>query len=139
MIETPFLFDVKFKNAQEGLVAGLGGVILRTEDGGRTWHYAETNSRRAFFSVGFGGGHLVAVGERGQQRISGDGGSTWTAAEEGFPEQHSYMRDLVFGNPQRGWIIGADGLVLRTDDGGLSWTKVLPPERKWADKSVKGE
>ncbi len=58
-----------------------------------------------------------------------DGGLTWERLprEETFQEQftfHGYMRDLVFPTPERGWIVGQGGLVLRSSDGGRSWEQV---------------
>ena len=128
VVETPFLYDIKMVDAQNGLIAGLGGVILRTQDGGRTWTYSDTRSPQAFFSVGIGSAGVVAVGEKGLVRISDDGGSSFRAArDDEFPASFSYMRDMVFADPERGWIVGARGRILRTSDGGRSWTQMLPP------------
>ena len=128
VVETPFLYDIKMGDAQNGLIAGLGGVILRTRDGGRTWTYSDTGSPQAFFSVGIGSGGVVAVGEKGLVRISDDGGSSFRAArDDEVPPSFSYMRDMVFADSERGWIVGARGRILRTSDGGRSWTQVLPP------------
>ena len=42
-----------------------------------------------------------------------------------FPEDvYVYMRDIVFGAPERGWIVGAGGLVLRSSDGGATWEQM---------------
>lgn len=128
VMETPFLFDVKFKDAMNGMVAGLGGVILHTSDGGRTWGYSPADSYQAFFSVGLGGKALVAVGEKGQARASVDGGGVFERIPpESFPPAFGFFRDAVFGTPQRGWVVGNAGKVLRSSDGGLTWIKVLPP------------
>jgi photosystem II stability/assembly factor-like uncharacterized protein len=124
VVETAFLFDVKFTPQDEGLIAGLGGVILRSTDGGDTWRYLDSDSRQAFFAVGIGTGGLVAVGEKGLRRVSRDRGATWARPEGGFPPVVSFMRDLVFGSADRGWIVGANSMVLRTSDGGLSWEQV---------------
>lgn len=126
VLETPFLFDVKFQDVNRGLIGGLGGVILRSEDGGATWRYAESNSQLAFFGVGVGTQRAIAVGERGTRRTSADGGRTWQRLEKGFPEVFTFMRDITFGTGDRGWIVGATGQVLRSSDGGVSWLQVLP-------------
>jgi photosystem II stability/assembly factor-like uncharacterized protein len=71
---------------------------------------------------------VVAVGERGLQRVSQDGGLTYARPEEGaMPRVFTFMRDLTFGTPDRGWIVGAAGMVLRSSDGGTTWQQVLPP------------
>jgi photosystem II stability/assembly factor-like uncharacterized protein len=129
VLETPFLFDVAFGDPRNGVIAGLGGVILRSEDGGRTWAYAESDSRQAFFSIGVGRAAIVAVGEKGLKRVSLDGGRTFAEPEKGFPTLFTFMRDLTFGNGETGWIVGAAGTVLRSKDGGLGWQQVLPPPK----------
>ena len=123
VLETPFLFDVKFNDRLNGLISGLGGVLLRSTDGGRTWKYAESDSRQALFAVGFGAKRLVAVGDKGLKRISDDDGLTWKRPGEEFPRVFAFMRDVAFGDSRRGWIVGADSLVLRTVDGGETWTE----------------
>lgn len=124
VIETPFLFDVKFTDPDNGVIAGLGGVILQTADGGRTWEYRESDSRQALFGIGVGEQAVNAVGERGLHRVSTDGGVTWSRGEQNFQDEFEifgFMRDIVFGSPSTGWIVGDDGLVLRSTDGGLTW------------------
>ncbi len=130
VIETPFLFDVKFRNETDGIIAGLGGVILVTGDGGKTWSYRPTDARQALFSAAFGDSLQVAVGEKGLRRTSTDDGATWEPmADDGktFPEgKHGYMRDVVFGTPSVGWMVGQGGHVIKTVDGGATWVEVLP-------------
>ena len=90
-----------------------------------TWRYADSDSRQAIFGVGFGAKRLVAAGDKGLNRVSEDGGLHWKLPEAGFPSVFSFMRDVVFGTPERGWIVGEGSLVLRTSDGGLTWEKML--------------
>jgi photosystem II stability/assembly factor-like uncharacterized protein len=140
LLETPFLFDVKFKDPLNGVVAGLGGVMLRSTDGGRTWQYAESQSEQALFAAGFGANAVVAVGERGLQRISLDGGLNYERPpEDAMPRLFTFMRDLTFGTPEYGWIVGAAGMVLRSSDGGLSWHQVLPPPDDGVPEDGAGE
>ena len=40
-------FSVRFQDEQNGLIAGLGGVILRSEDGGQTWSYRKVDRKQA--------------------------------------------------------------------------------------------
>jgi photosystem II stability/assembly factor-like uncharacterized protein len=132
VMETPFLFDVKFRDADHGLITGLGGVVLASEDGGRNWSYLPTESKQAFFSGAFAESRLIAVGEKGLRRVSSDNGKTWKKlGEEGgegrFPaEKHGYFRDLGCGTPSVCWMVGQGGDVLRSTDGGSSWFEMFP-------------
>jgi len=111
------------------LIAGLGGVVLRTSDGGRTWTYEDTGWKQAFFSVSTNEGISVAVGEKGLIRYSQDGGSSWKMpTDDQFPTIFTFMRDIDFApNATTGVIVGQGGRVLRTSDAGHVWKQVLPP------------
>ena len=51
--------------------------------------------------------------------------------EGNFPTIFTFMRDLGFDPTQRaGFIVGQEGLVLRSTDGGKRWDQVLPPESR---------
>lgn len=130
VIQNPLLFTVRFANQSDGLIAGLGGVILRSVDGGRTWRYAPTGRREALFSVAASDARSVAVGEKGVVQYSEDGGRRWAPpGESRFPPVFSFMRDLRFApdDARVGFIVGGEGMVLRSRDGGDSWIRVLPP------------
>jgi photosystem II stability/assembly factor-like uncharacterized protein len=129
VIQNPYLFDIHFKDAESGLIAGLGGVVLRSRDGGLTWRYHITDRKQALFSVAGVDGRAIAVGEKGLVRFSDDGGSHWRAPKESeFPTIFTFMRDMAFDDHRNlGLIVGQTGMVLRSEDGGASWTQVLPP------------
>ena len=61
-------------------------------------------------------------------RSSVDEGRSWATPERGFPSIFTYMRDIGF-SPDRtvGYIVGQTGMVLRSEDGGTTWSQVLPP------------
>jgi len=137
VIQNPFLFTVNFNDDDNGLISGLGGVILRSQDGGRTWVYEDTGWKQAFFAVASTRERSVAVGEKGTIRFSTDGGSTWQVPpEDNFPTIFTFMRDLGFDGTQRaGFIVGQEGMVLRSDDGGKHWSRVLPPPERRKTRS----
>lgn len=131
VIQNPFLFTVRFKDASEGLISGLGGVVLRSRDGGDTWTYVMTERRQALFSVAMTDGRAVAIGEKGLVQYSSDGGESWKPpSERQFPPIFTFMRDVYFSPTNRrvGFIVGQEGMVLRTTDAGEHWAHVLPPE-----------
>lgn len=127
--QSPFLFTIRFQDEQTGYIAGLGGVILRSQDGGRTWEYQQTDRKQAIFSVEALDSQVIALGEKGFVRVSRDGGTTWVEPEIGFPSVFTFMRDIrAAPGREIGYIVGQQGLVLRSVDGGRSWEQVLPPE-----------
>lgn len=72
------------------------------------------------------GERTVAVGQRGHIVYSDDAGKTWQQA------QVPVSSDLVavcFPTATDGWAVGHDGVVLRTRDGGQSWSTQLDGRR----------
>ncbi|MHB8652574.1 MAG: carboxypeptidase regulatory-like domain-containing protein [Terriglobia bacterium] len=63
------------------------------------------------------------VGRRGliQKR---DANGKWKKQESGVK---AHINDIAFSNPDDGWAVGQDGTILRTTDGGATWTKLPKP------------
>ena len=64
------------------------------------------------------GERIVAVGERGIILLSDDEGTTWRQAE--VPVQ-VLLTAVGFADPQHGWALGHDAVILFTDNGGERW------------------
>jgi photosystem II stability/assembly factor-like uncharacterized protein len=126
--QNPYLFTVRFADEQNGYVAGLGGVVLVSKDGGRNWAYRDTGLKQAIFSLYPVDGRVIAVGEKGFVRVSQDGGDTWAIPKSGFPTVFTFMRDIWFApDGKSGYIVGERGKVLHSADAGATWDRVLPP------------
>jgi photosystem II stability/assembly factor-like uncharacterized protein len=124
--QNPFLFTVRFGDPLSGLISGLGGIVLKSEDGGRTWRYEGIGRKQALFAVQPLPTRSIAVGEKGLMRVSDDGGVTWHE-QRNFPTIFTFMRDLGFDPDGRvGYIVGQRGMVLRSADSGQSWQQMLP-------------
>jgi Photosynthesis system II assembly factor YCF48 len=66
-----------------------------------------------------------SIGENGRIDKSTDSGGTWQHQQSGVTSQllaGSAPNDLVC------WVVGRDAVILRTVDGGKSWTKVPDPQ-----------
>jgi len=66
-------------------------------------------------------GALVAVGQRGHILISTDGGETWNQAD--VPTRAN-LTGVYFHDRNLGWAVGHDSVILRTDDGGVTWERM---------------
>ncbi len=64
------------------------------------------------------GDHLLVVGERGHILWSDDRGLSWSQAK--VPTRNT-LTAVHLHDTQRGWSVGHDGVVLRTQDGGRNW------------------
>ncbi len=72
------------------------------------------------------GSNLVAVGERGHILISTDEGDSWQQAP--VPVRVT-LTNTFFIDDHFGWTVGHDGVVLKTENGGASWRKVMDGNR----------
>jgi photosystem II stability/assembly factor-like uncharacterized protein len=83
-------------------------------------------SAAPLLSVAKAGDHFVAVGPRGViviGTISSDGMSvSWR--QVAVPVQSDLVK-VLFTDSQNGWACGHDGVILRSNDGGMHWTKVF--------------
>ncbi|PAU86102.1 glycosyl hydrolase [Pseudomonas sp. WN033] len=73
-------------------------------------------------SVAAAGERLVAVGARGLIVSSTDDGESWQQIESPVS---SDLLDLFFVDDRNGWIVGHDGVVMHSSDGGERWVKQL--------------
>lgn len=69
------------------------------------------------------GKQLVAVGKMGRIVISSDSGQGWTQAD--VPLSAELTAVNFAGNGRTGWACGHYGVLLRTDDGGMHWRRVM--------------
>ena len=116
------LLDVWFANERLGYVVGVFNLILRTEDGGQSWtpFQDRTDNPQGF--------HLNAIASTGDALyIAGEQGLLlkWDDTQQRFaavqtPYQGSFFG--VLGKPGEVLVYGLRGNVLRSTDGGLSWT-----------------
>ncbi len=127
--QNPYLFSVRFADQNEGWIAGLGGVILRSHDSGRSWTYEKLGRVQAIFGIHpFSADTAIVVGEKGLIYATEDGGKSWKQWP-GFPTIFTFMRGIAFAPGDRiGYIVGQRAMVMRSEDAGKTWTKMLPKE-----------
>lgn len=94
-------------------------AISKSTNGGINWAtvYSGIESDTAFFSVKyFDANNAVVVGSAGKILYTSNGGINWTQQISGIGS--SLMR-LTFINSQTGWIVGKNGVILKTTTGGV--------------------
>jgi len=79
---------------------------------------SERASGSILLDVTRAGDRLVVVGERGHILFSDDNGSTWLQAS--VPVSVT-LTAVHFPSKEKGWVVGHDGVVLHTVDGGENW------------------
>ncbi len=136
------LVAVYFTSAADGWIAGDGGYLASTSDGGRTWRKYPLNTTEDINEIYFRNeknGYLVA----GRKLfVTNDAGATWKETvifrasdfKNGTPE----FLSIRFADKRRGLVVGSvlnkggdviDSLVMRTNDGGETWQRVPVPSK----------
>ena len=127
------LRDVDFTGTFEhnvGCAVGLGGVVLRTTDGGNTWIIGSAGEGNDLQAIDFvdanhawttGGTPWSTFRTEGQSVIiatSADAGASWQTqlSEQSGP---FLPLDIAFATPLVGWVVGSNGGVYTTTTGGL--------------------
>ena len=116
------LLDVWFANDKVGYVVGVFNLILRTEDGGQSWTPLQdrTDNPQGLHlnAIASTGDALYIAGEQGLLLKWDDHAQRFAAVPT--PYQGSFFG--VLGKPGEALVYGLRGNVLRSTDGGLSWT-----------------
>jgi photosystem II stability/assembly factor-like uncharacterized protein len=119
------LTSVSFADRLNGWVVG-GGVLLATDNGGRTWAPAPVPAKGYYDAFRLDAQHGWLVGYDVVLATT-DGGVTWTQGT--LPRPRLGLLSVTFPTPSTGWAAGIDhadggskGVVLASTDGGLTWT-----------------
>jgi len=115
---------LEFQGAR-GYAAGGFGTVLVTDDSGATWTGAATGVTQALDRVSIVDADSVVVSGGCVVRRSDDGGRTfdrlpWTASDSRCAER-VVAQHFLAGNT--GFLLLADGSILRSEDGGRTWSR----------------
>ena len=127
-----------FKDSLHGLVAGDGGTILYTDDGGKTWaerlddKKAHVTTEHLLDVVGIGDEVWIS-GFTGTMLHSRDFGRTFEKQKTGTTMA---LQGTFFLDANRGWAVGWSGAILRTLDGGKKWENIDTAAATWSLNAV---
>lgn len=138
------LISVFFTSSNTGWVAGDEGYLAQTRDGGNTWSKRVLNTAANINEIYFRNdddGYLVA----GRKMFeTSDGGANWKetfiANPSEFPDGVPEFLSIRFNSRNQGFIVGSvidrdndeiviGSLLMRTVDGGKSWSRVEVPTK----------
>jgi photosystem II stability/assembly factor-like uncharacterized protein len=103
------------------IVVGKFGVILLTQDGGKTWQTNPSGTTVTLSGVSFADHqHGFVVGSGGTLLASSDGGATWRPQDSGTKDQ---LLNVHAVSPVQAFAVGAFGTLISTSDGGQKWNK----------------
>lgn len=118
------LNSVWFLDRETGYAVGHGGLLIKTKDGGKSWHRIPLETKEALFSIQFVSdniGYIAGLMNNIYKTV--DGGLTWTRLENDLPYYYSYL-DMCWLDENRGWLGGESQVLIKTTDGGKTWEQL---------------
>lgn len=109
------LLAVQFPSPRQGWAVGHDGVVLHSADGGDTW-VKQLDGRQTAVLLNQHFAALVARGDAEAAKLAPDVKLNY----ENGPEQA--LLDVWFEDELHGFVAGSFGTLLRTSDGGKTWT-----------------
>src|SRR5262245_62005431 len=106
-----------------------GGIVGRTRDGGRTWHFQSGVLDGAGTQFSMSGVQFrdslrgCSVGSAGIVLVTNDGGESWRSVRYGRSAGDG-LSDIQFLDESNGWASGSASVV-RTHDGGETWAPLV--------------
>ena len=136
------LVSVFFTSAGRGFIAGDKGFFNFTTNGGKSWEkqfvYTDEDINEIYFRNSENG--YVVAGKK--MFLTDDGGRSWRDIKiykaGDFKSLTPQFLSIRFADKKRGLIVGSllnkdedvvDSLVMRTDDGGETWRRILAPSK----------
>jgi len=129
------LMGIFFHDQYTGWVVGIGGLILKTVDGGENWTSQSSGTGQNLYDIYFIDSQTGwAVGGSGSNSggtilKTSSGGTSWTAQLTG---ESVTFAGVHFVDSNYGWAVGGpDGIVYSTSNGGSTWSKKVTSATDW--------
>ncbi len=120
------LNSIFFPCKDTGWIAGNGGTIFSTVDGGETWQQQQSSTGQRLNLIYFINNlNGWIVGDNGTLIHTTNSGMNWSLVNSGTSMS---LEAVYFLNEQFGWISGTNGTIRYTSDGGLNWSAITAPD-----------
>ncbi len=101
-------------------VTGGFSTILHSADAGASWETWSLDEDLYLTTIQFvDRQHGIVSGEFGTVLLTTDGGLNWNRADD-LPDNF-YPQSAYFNSADTGWIVGLNGTIWKTDNGGQAW------------------
>ncbi|AGC43400.1 hypothetical protein MYSTI_02071 [Myxococcus stipitatus DSM 14675] len=147
LVVPSFLFEKQYSPSVDffvwytpeiGLMAGyLGAAVLRTSDGGRSWHSVAFPRQDPtwIYDLERAGPRTWICGSSGTIYRSDDSGASWLELKGTPFTSEDRCMSLSFLDAERGWAAGMRGSLWATKDGGTTWRRIETP---WPPAPARG-
>lgn len=116
------LFSIAFRG-DLGVAVGAGGQLMESHDAGKSWKVVTpVLTPLALLGVGMAPGHAIIVGQVGMVFVMSDDGQ-WQKMDSGTKHR---LFNVAVKSDGVAVAVGAYGTILRSTDGGKTWTSIAP-------------
>ncbi len=118
------LYSVAFDGQDRGFTCGSDGALLSTTDSGESWEKLESGVKDHLLSVIITTTGVLAVGRRGvliRETRNSKSETSFVRVPLGV---YTWIDSIAMSNSGVGLLIGGQGLIMRTEDGGKTWTRL---------------
>lgn len=130
-----FYHSIHFINENHGWAVGDSGIIIYSEDKGKTWNYQESGTEISLQDVQFINETTGwIVGSNNTILKTNNGGQNWIIKEIQSDISKTFI-SLCFIDKNIGWIVDNYGGILHTTDSGNTWT-FQDSHTHWAITSI---
>jgi photosystem II stability/assembly factor-like uncharacterized protein len=115
-------FAVTFKDSSHGWVTGMEGQVMQTDDGGKTWRALQGTGNADLYVL-----NVVGNGDSSSLWVAGDQGKAFKLQDKMVSPVAMPTNSSIVGmafNGQTGFAVGTGGTMLRSTDGGSTWSAV---------------
>ena len=111
----PNFNKVVFINKTIGIIVGNAGIILRTDDAGKSWQHVGSFGEQDIHSVIHADGRVIAAGAGGIILVSRDLGKSWIKTNE----VGKNILDIAMWSSNEILLVGEQNVALVSDSGGF--------------------
>ncbi len=118
----PNLNSIAFVDKNTGVAVGDKGIILKTEDAGKSWLAIDSGINERLSSIAFSSNNQAIIsGYNGTILYSSDIGTSWTVVESGST---NWLLSVAYSNTNQAFAVGRSGTLLRSENAGKTWLSI---------------
>lgn len=111
-----------FTNDYNGFIVGDSGTVFTTLNSGDDWQLLKSGYKNNFYSLAVNGNKIFLTGSSGLIGLFNDKTKKIYNLVTGITQS---IFKVTFISDYFGIAVGSDGLILKTEDGGLTWQRKL--------------
>ena len=110
-----------YSDGSEFIIVGDSGTILNKESISNKWNLTELDDKLNINDLWrFDNGNIIFIGEKSSFVYESNGNLQWYS----ILKENYLLNDILFVDDEDGFVVGSNGLIISTFDGGTKWNKI---------------